>query len=265
MCGVFGFIGRGERRPNLARLRDIARVTQRRGGHAFGFAWIDGRGRLRAFKQTGRIGDHLGTLAMAADATMLIGHCRYATQGDPADNLNNHPHASDGGWIVHNGMIPQHRELMKAYGMSPVTDCDSELLALLIEESCGDLPARFEAAVRGIDRAAPTVVVGLWPRPARMVLLRRGNPLHAGRAAEGLYFGSLADELPGRVGAVADGTVVMFRRDRAGGVHVQKRKLAPDVGASEVRSGGAVRNCSAATDACAACGAEVSRGWAWGH
>src|SRR5947208_1937574 len=83
MCGVFGFMSREGGRVNLQALARVAEVTQRRGPHAFGFAWIDRRGRLKCYKQTGRITDHLGLLAMAADARMLIGHCRWATQGNP--------------------------------------------------------------------------------------------------------------------------------------------------------------------------------------
>ena len=87
--GGGGLPGRGG--PDLKLLRRLATVTEQRGPHAFGFAWVDGRGRLRSYRQTGRITDHLGLLAAARDARLLIGHTRWATQGDPADNLNNHP------------------------------------------------------------------------------------------------------------------------------------------------------------------------------
>ena len=78
MCGVFGFVSRDGGKMNVELLGRIAEVTERRGPHAFGFAWIDRRGRLKCYKQTGRITDHLGLMMMAADARMLIGHCRFA-------------------------------------------------------------------------------------------------------------------------------------------------------------------------------------------
>jgi hypothetical protein len=77
LCGGFGFVSRDGGTLNVELLVQIPEVTER------------------------RVSDHLGLLQMAADARMLIGHCRWATQGDPADNINNHPHAADGGWIVH--------------------------------------------------------------------------------------------------------------------------------------------------------------------
>jgi glutamine phosphoribosylpyrophosphate amidotransferase len=76
MCGVFGFVSRDGGAVNLKTLARVAEATERRGPHAFGFAWIDRRGRLKCCRQTGRITDHLGLLTLAADARMLVGHCR---------------------------------------------------------------------------------------------------------------------------------------------------------------------------------------------
>ena len=89
-----------------------------RGPHAFGFAWLDWEGRLRMFKQTGKITSNLGLLRMMKNARIIVGHCRYATHGAPENNLNNHPHPADGGWIVHNGVVSNHEELA-ADGATP--------------------------------------------------------------------------------------------------------------------------------------------------
>jgi glutamine phosphoribosylpyrophosphate amidotransferase len=72
MCGVFGFVSYDGKGPNLKRLRRIAEVTMARGPHAFGFAWLDWAGRLKMFKQTGRIVDHLDLLTMAANVEISI-------------------------------------------------------------------------------------------------------------------------------------------------------------------------------------------------
>jgi glucosamine 6-phosphate synthetase-like amidotransferase/phosphosugar isomerase protein len=219
MCGVFGFVSREGGKLNLGVLARVARVTERRGPHAFGFAWIDGRGRVKCYKQTGRIGDHLGLLAMAADARMLIGHCRFATQGDPADNINNHPHPADGGWIVHNGQVRNYEQLLLEFGLFPVSDCDSEVLGLLVERGEGGVLERCRAAVQAacpdeprtlFDSSSPLVLLGLWPRPDRLVAVRRGNPLHSGQSEHGLYLASLADGLPGDVRALEDRTAYLF-------------------------------------------------------
>jgi glucosamine 6-phosphate synthetase-like amidotransferase/phosphosugar isomerase protein len=232
MCGVFGFVsedGGRDGRVNLEVLRRIALVTERRGPHAFGFAWIDRRGRLKMYKQRGRIGQHLNLLSMAADARMLIGHCRFATQGSPDDNINNHPHPADGGWIVHNGQLPDYEGLVGEHDLYPVSACDSEVLGLLIEEGKGNVLERCRTAVRVaspepepepepdslFSGPQPLVLLGLWPRPDRLVAIRRGNPLHLGRvSAEGCYLASLADGLPGQVHLIQDGTACLFTRSR---------------------------------------------------
>jgi glucosamine 6-phosphate synthetase-like amidotransferase/phosphosugar isomerase protein len=221
MCGVFGFVSRGGK-VNLETLGRIAEVTERRGPHAFGFAWIDRRGRLKCYKQTGRVSDHLGLLTMAADARMLIGHCRFATQGNPANNINNHPHPADSGWIVHNGQIHDYIKLVNTHDLYPVSACDSEVLGLLVEQAKGNVLDRCRIAVQTacadeeagtlFDRSSPLVLLGLWPRPDRLVAVRRGNPLHYGKTEQGFYLASLATGLPGEVFAVKDNTARMFTR-----------------------------------------------------
>jgi glucosamine 6-phosphate synthetase-like amidotransferase/phosphosugar isomerase protein len=220
MCGVFGFVSHDGGTLNVEMLGQIAEVTERRGPHAFGFAWIDRRGRLKCYKQTGRISDHLGLLLLAADARMLIGHCRWATQGDPNDNINNHPHAADGGWIVHNGQIRHYRQLVDWFDLYPVSACDSEVLGLLIEQGTGTVLERCRSAVKVVSveeepgtlfgGAPPLVLLGLWPRPDRLVAVRQGNPLHYSRTEQGYYLASLADGLPGKVQTVEDRTAGLF-------------------------------------------------------
>jgi glucosamine 6-phosphate synthetase-like amidotransferase/phosphosugar isomerase protein len=219
MCGVFGFVSNGGQ-MSLTHLKRIARVTETRGSHAFGLAWIDAAGRLRMFKQTGRISDHLSVLGMAKGARMLIGHCRFATHGDYRNNANNHPHPADGGWIVHNGVIPYHEEVIEEHNLLAQTDCDSEVLGLLIESGSGTLQERCRKAVelavpsRGggnlFSAESPLVMLGLWSRPGRLIAVRRGNPLHFGITADGTYLASLPNDMPGEVKAVRNNTVQEF-------------------------------------------------------
>ena len=208
MCGVFGFVAKGQEPVNLKLLRRVARTTQRRGPHAWGMAWIDGAGRLKMFKQTGRVTDALALLAMASDARLLIGHCRYATQGNPENNLNNHPHPADGGWIVHNGVIRTYRRLIDKHDLHPATECVSEVLGLLTEHLPGDIFGRaMRAAMMASD--SPLVMLGLW-KPGRLVAVRNGNPLCVGETGRGYYLGSLSDDLPGTVSELPNGQALEF-------------------------------------------------------
>ncbi|MCE9533965.1 MAG: hypothetical protein K8T89_23010 [Planctomycetes bacterium] len=203
---------------NIRTLKKIAQVTETRGAHAFGFAWTDAAGRLRMFKQTGRISDSLGLLGMLKGARMLIGHCRFATHGDFRNNGNNHPHPADGGWIVHNGVLPDYQRVIRENGLLPQTECDSEILGLLIENERGTMQERCKMAVElaapcGGDlfrKERPLVMLGLWNRPGRLIAVRRGNPLHFGFTDDGTYLASLPEEMPGKVKAVRNNTIQEF-------------------------------------------------------
>jgi glucosamine 6-phosphate synthetase-like amidotransferase/phosphosugar isomerase protein len=225
MCAVFGFVARRNRPVSLRALATIVLGNVNRGQHAFGFAWLDSRGRLRAYKQRGRLTDHLALLHFLRDARMLIGHLRWATHGSPDDNINNHPHPADGGWIVHNGMIHNYRQLVRANRLCPVSECDSEALGLLIERSSGDtLLRRCADTVESADGGL--CMLGLWSRPATLVVARRGNPLSMSHTTEGVYLATLPAGLPGKVFNVADDSIRTLTQ-RSGSIRTRLIDLAP--------------------------------------
>ena len=112
----------------------------------------------------------LRELSILRDARAAICHCRWVTNGSALHNINNHPHPSDGGWIVHNGTIHNHRFLVSSHGLAPSSECDSEVAGLLIEELTGTIRDRVRKTVNLCD--GPLALVGLWPRPQRMVIAR---------------------------------------------------------------------------------------------
>lgn len=211
MCSIFGFVSRGVSRPDLSTLAKIVQGNVCRGPDAFGLAWLDRRGRLHAYKQQGRLTDHLGVLALARDARMLVGHLRFATHGEPESNINNHPHPCDGGWIVHNGVVRNYDELVRGRRLWTNSECDSEAIALLVEESDASGLAR-----RCIDAVGQTqgslAMMGLW-KPGTLVAVRRGNPLHLADGADGTYLATLAGGLPGKPRQLADDSAVVITRD----------------------------------------------------
>jgi len=188
MCGVFGFIARKSgARPNLNHLEMMAEVAELRGDHAYGLAWIEnGTNRLRMHKAPGGVTDNLDTLKAASDCTMLIGHTRWATHGIASDNTNNHPHPCDGGWLVHNGVVTNDIELIDEFNHLPVSECDSEVIGLTVESLDGSLLERSVAAINRLNGSH--AILGLWTRPNRMLVARRGNPLSIESRDEGFYF-----------------------------------------------------------------------------
>ena len=71
-------------------------------------------------------------------------------------------------------------------------------------------------------------MLGLWPRPGRLIAIRRGNPLHAASTEAGTYLASLADDMPDGVERVPDRTGLSFTL-RDGAVKALSFELAASV------------------------------------
>ena len=66
--------------------------------------------------------------------TTVLGHVRWATHGSPDDNRNNHPlvgHSSL--YLVHNGVLANHKGIAEKHGLPLSTDVDSEVILRFVE------------------------------------------------------------------------------------------------------------------------------------
>jgi glucosamine 6-phosphate synthetase-like amidotransferase/phosphosugar isomerase protein len=220
MCGIFGFLTRsGDRAVCMNTLRKIAIKTQERGRHAFGLAWIDQSGNLNSFKRPGAVTDDISDIDRCEHALAVIGHCRYATHGDPETNENNHPHKCRNGLFVHNGVVSNYEKLCENYELEMKTECDTEVIGLLIDQK-GNLATRTRDAIRVIR--GNLAVLGLFPNPnpdmtpggaaynARFLIAKRGNPIHFGQSKHDFWFGSFPDHLGGTVSSVKEDSVCVL-------------------------------------------------------
>jgi len=201
MCGIFGFITTEGEGPDIHRLRRLALVTQSRGAHAFGLAWLAEGGQIQTFKRPGPAEAYLDELERCRRAVVVVGHCRYATHGSPRDNRNNHPHPAGSGQLVHNGVVHNYEQLIRRHRLRLRTECDSEVLALLMARGAGSIAQRSAWVAGQADGGM--AMLGIWRKPARLLVCRRGRPLHFGHTRGGFYFASLPIGLPGHVQAVA--------------------------------------------------------------
>lgn len=187
MCGVFGFMA-GYGKAKKETFDEVAANTATRGNHAWGVAWIDENDRLRHYKQDGDIRNSLPRAwGLVKKATTFIAHCRWSTHGH--GNLNNHPHAIDGGWLIHNGVVKNYDALKAKYRMNLMTQCDTEVFCRMAEAAKGRLPDRMKQAID--FTSGNCVIAALWRHPTCLILARRGNPLSVGRDNNGLWFSSL--------------------------------------------------------------------------
>lgn len=228
MCSILGFIGKGDERINLDAFRAMVLGNVCRGPHAFGFAWIDAKGALRHYKQPGNLANNLAMLNMMRGARVALCHVRYATHGDAGNNTNNHPFPVDGGWLIHNGVIGNHLEIERARKLHPVSECDSEVLALLVEKSSRyHIMERVTESVDACAPGGPLAAMMIWKTPHRLIAVRRGQPLSMGSTTEGCYIASLAAGLPGEIHPVKDNHAVRLQQSKGGELRAHVHAVTP--------------------------------------
>jgi glucosamine 6-phosphate synthetase-like amidotransferase/phosphosugar isomerase protein len=137
MCGIAGFCLNPEQ--HTANPTDIAGSLlldiEHRGYHATGSAWIDAdekkfkllKKNIPASRFIPSTGD---TLCQGARTAIL--HTRYATQGSPSNNDNNHPITRGKIALTHNGHIANDTELFKRLNVKRRAQVDSEAVTALI-------------------------------------------------------------------------------------------------------------------------------------
>ena len=230
MCGIVGYIGPREAYPIL--IQGLKRLEYR-GYDSAGVALSNGR--LDIYKKMGKV----SALESVADAerpqaTLGIGHTRWATHGEPSDR-NAHPHSSNSGRlvIVHNGIIENYaqlKELLVGKGYTFSSDTDTEVLVNFIEYIQDQEKVNLQQAVRlALNEVvgAYAIVVMSTDEPDQMVVGRLGSPLLLGLGDNEFFVGSDATpfiDSTKKVIYLEDGEMAVIQRS---GVVV--RKIASDL------------------------------------
>ena len=133
MCGIVGYIGQNDTKEVL--LNGLEKLEYR-GYDSAGIAMLNAEG-INLTKVKGRIATLRERVDNSIQATMGIGHTRWATHGVPSIT-NAHPHQSTTGrfTLVHNGVIENYNDLKKEYlqDVSFVSDTDTEVVVQLIDK-----------------------------------------------------------------------------------------------------------------------------------
>jgi glucosamine--fructose-6-phosphate aminotransferase (isomerizing) len=192
MCGIVGYIGHRKAFPIV--IKGLKRLEYR-GYDSAGVMLYDGKD-LLVCKTKGKVSDleERCINESKSDATIAMGHTRWATHGVPND-VNSHPHLSNSGnlAIIHNGIIenyePLKKELIKR-GYTFKSDTDTEVLVNLIEDVQKTENLKLGKAVQ----VALNQVVGAYAicvfdtkKPDEIVVARLGSPLAIG-VGENEYF-----------------------------------------------------------------------------
>lgn len=198
MCGIVGYIGNKEAFPIL--IKGLKRLEYR-GYDSAGIALLNGD--LNVFKKAGKVSElEKITNGKSVNATIGIGHTRWATHGEPNDT-NAHPHLSQSSElaIIHNGIIENYAAIKAELGKRGYTfqsDTDTEVLVNLIEEVRKTEKSSLEDAVR----VALNEVVGAYAivvldkkNPNHLIAARKGSPLVIGIGEDEFYIASDASPI----------------------------------------------------------------------
>lgn len=182
MCGIVGYIGRGDAVPFL--LEGLHRLEYR-GYDSAGIAVVN-RGRLQVTKVAGRVGELRTRVKQGTRSAVGIAHTRWATHG-PATESNAHPHLDSTGRIavVHNGIVENAEQLrgrLTEAGVVFASDTDTEALAHLVaaaREETATLEDAVRVALRLVEGTYGLVVLDLR-NPGELVVARNGSPIVVG-------------------------------------------------------------------------------------
>ncbi|WP_437922437.1 glutamine--fructose-6-phosphate transaminase (isomerizing) [Sphingobacterium sp. LRF_L2] len=199
MCGIVGYVGSNLAYPILI---DGLKKLEYRGYDSSGVALHTGE-TLEVYKKEGKV-SALEDFVYGKNiqATVGIGHTRWATHGEPSDR-NAHPHYSNSGNIamIHNGIIENYAQLKSELiqkGYTFQSDTDSEVLLNFIEDIKINNECSLEEAVRiALKRVVGAYVILLLDKylPDTIIAARKGSPLVIGIGDHAHYLGSDASPM----------------------------------------------------------------------
>jgi glucosamine--fructose-6-phosphate aminotransferase (isomerizing) len=181
MCGIIGYTGK---KPALKILLDGLSKLEYRGYDSAGIALMNNQS-LDIVKSKGKL-ENLVKLVENKNynATLGIGHTRWATHGEPTD-INAHPHFSTDKKIaiVHNGIIENYislKEELINLGYKFVSETDSEVIVHLLDLYKED---NFLNSIKKvIDRLEGSYALGIINAaiPNTLFAVRNDSPLIVG-------------------------------------------------------------------------------------
>ena len=181
MCGIVGYVGDKDILSVL--IVGLERLSYR-GYDSAGVAVVADE-EISIWKRTGKVHVLAKELeSKSTDATIGIGHTRWATHGIP-NEVNAHPHfdAKRRFSIVHNGIIENYLQLKTELvneGFLFRSQTDSEAIVHLIDKYYnGSLNDAVQKAVARLEGSFAFCVVSAFD-PSCMVIARKNSPLIIG-------------------------------------------------------------------------------------
>ena len=191
MCGIIGFTGALNAKTVLTEgLQEL----EYRGYDSAGIAYFNGNN-IRTIKTEGKVSclcDKVKNEASEDNPTCGIGHTRWATHGGVSD-INCHPHTFGQVTLIHNGIIENYKSLeeeLKKSGKEPVSQTDSEIAAMIINECYNGNPIKaIKTAIEKLEGAYAFCIM-FSDQPGIIYAVRNGSPLVAASTDKGSIIAS---------------------------------------------------------------------------
>ncbi|MGO3171043.1 MAG: glutamine--fructose-6-phosphate transaminase (isomerizing) [Bavariicoccus seileri] len=187
MCGIVGSIGISA--PQSYLLKGLHRLEYR-GYDSAGIALLNGNGELKLAKTAGKVSDLEPLIDQEFDASIGIGHTRWATHGS-ATTENAHPHQSASGRfvIVHNGVIDNYLELADTYlkGVTFRSATDTEVIVQLVELFAQTSDTVEDALLKVLNLLDGSYALALIDitEPDKLYAAKQKSPMLIGVAEDG--------------------------------------------------------------------------------
>jgi glucosamine 6-phosphate synthetase-like amidotransferase/phosphosugar isomerase protein len=194
MCGIAAvFLHPQERkRSDWAAIREMFTLNlitnEERGREATGCAVFGREGQVRMLKlpmaasRFVTLPEYRSLLdAVDSTTTLILGHTRLSTKGDPAIAFNNHPLEAGPVFGIHNGQVNNADDLFASYGLPRQGEVDSEIIFRFLEtisptKLVGDNLKAIRPLIRLLDGQF-TFLAWDQRRPERLLVLKHNNPL----------------------------------------------------------------------------------------
>lgn len=191
MCGIIGYTGTLDAKKVLT---DGLLELEYRGYDSAGIAYFN-ETQVKTIKTEGKVSclcEKAEQEAAEDITTCGIGHTRWATHGGVSD-INCHPHTSGNVTLIHNGIIENYKSLaeeLAAKGKTPVSQTDSEIAAMVIDDLYDGNPIKaIKSAIQKLDGAYAFCIM-FADQPDVIYAIRNGSPLVATHTEEGAIIAS---------------------------------------------------------------------------
>ena len=194
MCGILGYVGypkEGQWGETHRILDNLFVESEHRGRHASGFVATTSPFKMPIHQEVVTDKAPLPSSQFIRQnsswrwlrhrrCSIVLGHVRWATHGDPRDNRNNHPHKGRNGlWMIHNGILSGHREAAASRRLRLTSDCDSEIIIRMVESASH--PAQGLSMAMADLRGSMAVAVLDTERQVVWLARNDGRPLWLAR------------------------------------------------------------------------------------